>query len=106
LQVQLEELLKEGYIRPSVSPWGCPSASVKKKEGTLRLCIDFGQLSKVTVRNKYPLPRMDDLFEVLGRKAEYLCEQSKERPAFKKTGYDKEKEHCNAVLWMKHVILG
>jgi hypothetical protein len=65
LQLQLEELLKKGYIRPSVSPWGAPVLFVKKKDGTLRLCIDFQQLNKVTVKNKYPLPRIDDLLDQL-----------------------------------------
>jgi hypothetical protein len=65
LQMQLEELLKKGYIRPSVSPWGAPVLFVKKKDGTLRLCIDFRQLNKVTIKNKYPLPRIDDLFDQL-----------------------------------------
>jgi hypothetical protein len=65
LQMQLEELLKKGYIRPSVSPWGAPVLFVKNKYGTLRLCIDFRQLNKVTVKNKYPLPRIDDLFDQL-----------------------------------------
>ena len=65
MQMQLEELLKKRYIRPSVSPWGAPVFSVKKKDGTLRLCIDFRQLNKVTVKNKYPLPRIDDLFDQL-----------------------------------------
>ena len=65
LQLQLEELLKKGYIHPSVSPWGAPVLFVKKKDGTLRLCIDFRQLNKVTVKNKYPLPRIDDLFDQL-----------------------------------------
>jgi hypothetical protein len=65
LQMQLEELLKKGYIRPSVSPWGAPILFVKKKDGTLRLCIDFRQLNKATVKNKYPLPRIDDLFDQL-----------------------------------------
>jgi hypothetical protein len=64
LQLQLEELLKKGYILPSVSPWGAPVLFVKKKDGTLRLCIDFRQLNKVTVKNKYP-PRIDDLFDQL-----------------------------------------
>jgi hypothetical protein len=63
LQMQLEELLKKGYIRPNVSPWGALVLFVKKKDGTLRLCIDFRQLNKVTVKNKYPLPRIDDLFD-------------------------------------------
>jgi hypothetical protein len=65
LQLQLKELLKKGYIHPSVSPWGAPVLFVKKKDGTLRLCTDFRQLNKVTVKNKYPLPRIDDLFEQL-----------------------------------------
>jgi hypothetical protein len=65
LQLQLEELLRKRYIRPSVSPWGASVLFVKKKYGTLRLCIDFRQLNKVTVKNKYPLPRIDDLFDQL-----------------------------------------
>jgi hypothetical protein len=65
LQMKLEELLKKGYIRPCVSPWGAPVLFVKKKDGTLRLCIDFRQLNKVNVNNKYPLPRIDDIFDQL-----------------------------------------
>jgi hypothetical protein len=65
LQMQLEELLKKGYIHPSVSAWGASVLFMKKKDGTLRLCIDFRQLNKVTVKNKYPLPRIDDLFDQL-----------------------------------------
>jgi hypothetical protein len=63
LQLQLEELQKKGYIHPSVSPWGAPVLFVKKKDGMLRLCIDFRQLNKVTIKNKYHLPRIDDLFD-------------------------------------------
>jgi hypothetical protein len=65
LQMQLEELLKKGYICPSVSPLGALVLFVRKKYGTLILCIDFRQLNKVTVKNKYPLPRIDDLFDQL-----------------------------------------
>jgi hypothetical protein len=65
LQMQLEELMKKGYIRSNVSPWGAPFLFVKKKDRTLRICIDFGQLNKVTVKNKYPLPRNDDLVDQL-----------------------------------------
>jgi hypothetical protein len=65
LQLQLEEILKKGYIHPSVSPWGAPVLFMKKKDRTLRLCIDFGQLNKVTVKNKYPLLRIDNLFDQL-----------------------------------------
>jgi hypothetical protein len=61
----LEELLKKGYIRPSVSPWGAPILFVKNKDGTLRLCIDFQQMNKDTIKNKYPLPIIDDLFDQL-----------------------------------------
>jgi hypothetical protein len=57
--------MKKGYICRSVSPWGAPVLFVKKKDGTLRLCIHFRQLNKVTVKNKYPLPRIDDLFDQL-----------------------------------------
>ena len=65
LKLQLQELLEKGFIRPSVSPWGAPVLFVKKKDGTLRLCIDYRQLNKLTVKNKYPLPRIDDLFDQL-----------------------------------------
>jgi hypothetical protein len=66
LKLQLKEMMDKGYIRPSVSPWGAPVLFVKKKDGTLRLCIDYKQLNKVTIKNKYPLPRIDDLFDQLG----------------------------------------
>ncbi|KAH9801810.1 hypothetical protein KPL71_001167 [Citrus sinensis] len=62
LKVQLQELVERGFIRPSVSPWGAPVLFVKKKDGTFRLCINYRQLNKVTIRNKYPLPHIDDLF--------------------------------------------
>ena len=66
LKMQLQELLDKQYIRPSVSPWGAPVLFVKKKDGTLRLSIDYRQLNKVAIKNKYPLPRIDDLFDQLG----------------------------------------
>jgi hypothetical protein len=65
LQMQLEELLKKGYIHPSVSPWDALVLFVRKKYGTIRLCIDFRQLNKVIINNKYPLPKIDDLFDQL-----------------------------------------
>ncbi|KAL0560988.1 hypothetical protein IC582_001406 [Cucumis melo] len=65
LKMQLQELVDKGCIRPSVSSWGAPVLFVKKKNGTLRLCIDYRQLNKVTIHNKYPLPRIDDLFDQL-----------------------------------------
>ncbi|GJR92536.1 putative nucleotidyltransferase, ribonuclease H [Tanacetum coccineum] len=65
LKDQLQELLERGFIRPSVSPWGAPVLFVKKKDGSMRLCIDYRELNRITVRNKYPLPRIDDLFDQL-----------------------------------------
>ncbi|TYJ96975.1 DNA/RNA polymerases superfamily protein [Cucumis melo var. makuwa] len=65
LKMQLQELVDKGYIKPSVSSWGALVLFVKKKDGTLRLCIDYRQLNKVKIRNKYPLPRIDDLFDQL-----------------------------------------
>ncbi|KAL4020358.1 hypothetical protein IC575_019131 [Cucumis melo] len=65
LKVQLQELLDKGFIRPSVSPWGAPVLFVKKKDGSMRLCIDYRELNKVTVKNRYPLPRIEDLFDQL-----------------------------------------
>ena len=63
LNEQLKELLDKGFIRPSSSPWGAPVLFVKNKDGSLRLCIDYRQLNKVTIKNKYPLPRIYDLFD-------------------------------------------
>ncbi|KAM1261906.1 hypothetical protein ACFX2G_027713 [Malus domestica] len=65
LKVQLQELVDKGFIQPSTSPWGAPVLFVRKKYGTLRLCIDYRQLNRVTIKNRYPLPRMDDLFDQL-----------------------------------------
>ena len=65
LKKQLAELLDKGFIRPSASPWGAPVLFVEKKDGSLRLCIDYRQLNQVTIKNKYPLPRIDDLFDQL-----------------------------------------
>src|ERR1044072_4711969 len=65
LKDQLEDLLSKGFIRPSVSPWGAPVLLVKKKDGKSRLCVDYRQLNKVTVKNRYPLPRIDDLMDQL-----------------------------------------
>ena len=65
LKLQLQELLEKWFIRPSVSPCGAPVLFVKKKDGTLRLCIDYRQLNKLTIKNKYPLSKIDDLFDQL-----------------------------------------
>jgi hypothetical protein len=65
LKLQLQELLDKGYIRPSASPWGCPALFVKKKDNSLRLCVDYRPLNAATIKNKYPLPRIDILFDQL-----------------------------------------
>ena len=62
LRVHLHKLLDKGFIRPCISPWGAPVLFAKKKDKTLRLCIDYRQLNRVTIKNRYPLPRIDDLF--------------------------------------------
>nr|GFB91164.1 putative reverse transcriptase domain-containing protein [Tanacetum cinerariifolium] len=65
LSEQLKELSEKGFIRPSSSPWGTPVLFVKKKDGSFRTCIDYRELNKLTIKNKYPLPRIDDLFDQL-----------------------------------------
>jgi hypothetical protein len=65
LKEHIKELLDKGFVHPSSSPWGTPVIFVPKKDGTQRLCIDYRALNEVTVKNKYPLPRIDDLFDQL-----------------------------------------
>lgn len=65
LKAQIQELLDRGFIRPRVSPWGAPVLFMKKKDGSRHMCIDNRQLNKLTIKNKYPLPRIDDLFDQL-----------------------------------------
>ncbi|GJS39326.1 reverse transcriptase domain-containing protein [Tanacetum coccineum] len=65
LSTQLQELSDKGFIRPSSSPWGAPVLFVKKKDGSFRMCIDYRELNKLTMKNRYPLPRIDDLFDQL-----------------------------------------
>jgi hypothetical protein len=65
LKKQIDELLEKGYIRPSTSPWAAPVLFVEKKDGTKRMCIDYRSLNEVTVKNKYPLPQIEDLFDQL-----------------------------------------
>jgi hypothetical protein len=67
LKIQLQGLLGKGYIRPSTSPWGCSVLFVEKKDKELRLCVDYGPLNAVTIKNKYPLPHIDILFDQLAR---------------------------------------
>ena len=63
LKAQLQELLSKGCIRPNASPWDAPVLFVKKRDGSFTMCIDYRQLNKVTIKNKHPLPRIDDLFD-------------------------------------------
>ncbi|GKE36886.1 putative reverse transcriptase domain-containing protein, partial [Tanacetum coccineum] len=72
LSDQLQELADRGFIRPSTSPWGAPILFVKKKDGSFRMCIDYQKLNKLTVKNRYPLPRIDDLFDQLQGSSVYL----------------------------------
>jgi hypothetical protein len=65
MKKQLEELRNKGFIHPSSSPWGCPTIFVKKKDGTLHMCVDYRPLNAVTIKNKYLLPRIDALFDQL-----------------------------------------
>nr|GEY50255.1 putative reverse transcriptase domain-containing protein [Tanacetum cinerariifolium] len=72
LSNQLQELTNRGFIRPSTSPWGALVLFVKKKDGTFRMCIDYRELNKLTIKNRYPLPRIDDLFDQLQGSSVYL----------------------------------
>jgi hypothetical protein len=65
IKTQLQNLLEKGFIRPSSSPWGCPAIFVKKKDQTLRMCMDYRSLNEVTFKNNYPLPWIDILFDQL-----------------------------------------
>nr|GFD47608.1 putative reverse transcriptase domain-containing protein [Tanacetum cinerariifolium] len=65
LAKQLQELSDKGFIRPSSSPWGASVLFMKKKDGSFCMCIDYGELNKLTINNRYPLPRIDDLFDQL-----------------------------------------
>jgi hypothetical protein len=65
LKTQLQDLLEKGFIRPSSSPWGCPAIFVKKKDQTLRMCVDYRPLNEVSIKNKYPIPQINILFNQL-----------------------------------------
>ena len=71
LEKQITKLLEQGFIEPSSSPWGAPILFIAKKDGTLRMCIDYRALNKVTLKDRYPLPRIDDIFDQL-RDARYF----------------------------------
>ncbi|GKC81573.1 hypothetical protein Tco_1137290, partial [Tanacetum coccineum] len=100
LLYQLKELQEKGFIRPSHSPWGAPVLFVKKKDGAMRMCIDYRELNKLTIKNRYPLPRIDDLFDQL---------QEEEHEVHLKTILDllkKEKLYAKFLkceFWLKEV---
>jgi hypothetical protein len=71
LKKQLKKLLEQGFVRPSASPWGSPVLFVEKKDGTKRMCIDYRTLNSMTIKNKYPLPRIEDLLDRL-KKAKFF----------------------------------
>jgi hypothetical protein len=71
LKKQLKKFLEQGFVRPSASPWGSPILFVEKKDGTKRMCIDYRTLNSMTIKNKYPLPRIEDLLDRL-RKAKFV----------------------------------
>jgi hypothetical protein len=73
LKKQLAELQRSRFIRPSSSPWGAPVLFVEKKDKSMRMCVDYHSLNEVTIKNKYPLPRIDDLFDQL-KGAKYFFE--------------------------------
>ena len=91
LKKQLKELLDKEYIQPSASPWGSPVLFVKKKDRSMRMCIDYRSLNAVTIKNKYPLPRIDDLLDEL-QKAKFF---SKINLRF---GYHQMKIHPSDIL--------
>src|SRR3954467_7284705 len=69
LKTQLEALLDKGFVRPSSSPWGCPVLFITKKDGTERMCVDYRPLNLATIKNKYPLPRINHLYDQLAGSA-------------------------------------
>ena len=79
LKLQLQELIEKGYIRPSVSPWGARILFIKKNDCTMWMCIDYWQLNKMTIKNHYPLPRINDLFNQVGGENIFLKIELKSR---------------------------
>ncbi|GKA79352.1 hypothetical protein Tco_0785948 [Tanacetum coccineum] len=101
LKDQLQELLERGFIRPSVSPWGAPVLFVKKKDGSMRLCIDYRELNKITIRNRYPLPRIDDLFDQLqGAKHFSKIDLRSELPSLRVKEQDLQDCFCVHVMFV------
>nr|GEY03292.1 reverse transcriptase domain-containing protein [Tanacetum cinerariifolium] len=103
LSDQLQELSNKGFIRPSSSPWGAPVLFVKKKDGSFRMCIDYRELNKLTVKNSYPLPRIDDLFDQLqGEYLKLILELLKKEKLYAK--FSKCEFWIPRVQFLDHVI--
>ncbi|KAG8485850.1 hypothetical protein CXB51_019165 [Gossypium anomalum] len=101
LKAQIQELLDRGFIRPSVSPLGAPVLFVKKKDGTMQMCIDYRQLNKLTIKNKYPLPRIDDLFDQL--KGASVFSKIDHRSGYHKLKF-KETDIHKTAFWTLYVV--
>ncbi|GJV56666.1 putative reverse transcriptase domain-containing protein [Tanacetum coccineum] len=97
LSGQLKELQDKGFIRPSSSPWGAPVLFVKKKDGSFRMCIDYRELNKLTVKNRYPLPRIDDLFDQLPYLDKFMIVFIEDILIYSKT-QEEHVEHLRLVL--------
>nr|GFA49297.1 transposon Ty3-G Gag-Pol polyprotein [Tanacetum cinerariifolium] len=99
LSEQLQELCDKSFIRPSSSPWGALILFVKKKDGSFRMCIDYKELNKLTVKNRYPLPRIDDLFDKLQGSSIYskIDLRSDDILIYSKNEKEHE-EHLKAIL--------
>ncbi|GJV96338.1 putative reverse transcriptase domain-containing protein [Tanacetum coccineum] len=102
LSNQLQELADRGFIRPSTSPWGAPVLFVKKKDGSFRMCIDYQELNKLTVKNRYPLPRIDDLFDQLQDHLRIILELLKKEKLYAK--FSKCYFWISTVQFLGHVI--
>ncbi|GKD55256.1 putative reverse transcriptase domain-containing protein [Tanacetum coccineum] len=115
LSKQLQELSDKGFIRPSSSPWRAPVLFVKKKDGSFRMCIDYRELNKLTVKNHYPLPRINDLFDQLQGSSIYskidlrsgyhqlrVREQDIPKTAFRVSGYAIRPNKCTCGIHGPH----
>jgi hypothetical protein len=111
LKIQLQDLLDKGYIRPSASPWGCPALFVKKKDNSLRLCVDYRPLNAVTIKNRYPLLRIDILFDQLAGAKVFskiifipvIIKSRSGRVTFQKQSFLPDMDSKN--IWSCHLVL-
>ncbi|XP_073131937.1 uncharacterized protein [Henckelia pumila] len=102
LKEQIQELLEKGFIRPSFSPWGAPVLFVKKKDGSMRLCIDYHELNRAKMKNKYPLPRIDDLVEDHRQHLQTTLQILRERQLYAK--FNKCQFWLDSVAFLGHIV--